>query len=127
MRFLYYLFIARRRLTFLVIALIAAATAWGMKASVERTIVRNDPAPADRIISVSHRSALTDWEMCAQFHADIAEQADPLNTTLAARRKITNGELDTLDELIARCARVTVPLTGERAESARRKMSLQEL
>jgi hypothetical protein len=63
--------------------------------------------------------------MCAQFHPEIAKEAGLLNTTLAVRQSFTNGELDKLYELIAQCARVTVPLTGARAEYARKKMSLQ--
>jgi hypothetical protein len=127
MRFLYYLLIVKRRLTFLAIALITAATAWGMKTSVERAVVRNNPAPADQIVSVLERSAITDWDMCIQFHPEIVEGTGLLNATLAARQSITNGELDKLNDLIAQCARVTVPLTGERADYARRKMSLPRM
>lgn len=127
MRFLYYLFIVKRRLAFLVITLIAAATAWGTKTSVERAVVRNYTAPADQMISVSHQSAITDWDMCNQFHPNIAGEAGLLNAKLAARKPVTNGELDKLDQLIAQCARVTVPLTGIRAERARTMMSLQPM
>jgi hypothetical protein len=65
--------------------------------------------------------------MCAQFYPKIAEEAGLLNAALAVRRPVTNGELDKLDDLIAQCARVTMPLSGERAEYARKKLSLQPM
>lgn len=127
MRFLYYLFIVKRRLILLMIALVTAAAAWGMKTSVEHAVVRNNEAPEDQVVSLLERSALTDWDMCAQFHPKTAEEAGALNAALAARKTATHGELDRLGELIAHCARVTVPLTGLRAEYARKKMALHSM
>jgi dihydroxyacetone kinase len=123
-RFLYYLFIVKRRITVMVIVLAAAMAAWAMKASVERAVVRNDTAPADQVASVLQRGVLTDWDMCTQFHPEAAGAEALLTAALAARPAVTNGQLDSLGELSDQCARVTVPLTGDRAARARRKAGL---
>jgi hypothetical protein len=127
MRFLYYLFIVRRRLTFLTLALAFAAGAWSVREVAARAMVRNDAAAADRIQTAFQHALVTDWDMCAQFYPDMANQENPFNATPGAGRTITNGDLERINDLIAQCARVTVPLTGERAALARRKAGLPPL
>jgi hypothetical protein len=124
MRFLYYLFIVKRRLTFLVLALAATAGAWAVQESVERAMVRQYAAPADEVQAAFQRGVETDWDMCVQFHPDMAGQGDLFHSMVVARQSITNGELDKLSELIEKCARITVPLTGERAAFARKRAGL---
>jgi hypothetical protein len=127
MRFLYYLFIVKRRLTFMLITLAAAMTVWGMKASVERAVVRNDAAPTDQVASVLQRGVMTDWDMCEQFHPDVAAAQPLMTAALSAQPAFTNGQLDRLNHMIEQCASVTVPLTGERAALARKQAGVPEL
>ncbi|MFC7515975.1 hypothetical protein ACFQUU_13250 [Herbaspirillum sp. GCM10030257] len=127
MRFLYYLFIVKRRLTFLILALAATAGAWAIQENVKRALVQQDAAPVDEVRAAFRRGVETDWDMCAQFHPDMAGQEDLFHSMVAARESVTNGELDKLSDLIEKCARVTVPLTGDRAAVARRKAGLSHI
>lgn len=127
MRFLYYLFIVKRRLTFLVLALAATAGAWVVQESVERALVRQDAAPVNEVQAAFQRGVETDWDMCAQFHPDMTGQDDVFRSMVAARQSVTNGELDKLSERIEKCARITVPLTGERAAFARKRAGLPQI
>ena len=124
MRFLYYLFIARRRLMFLTLALAFATGAWSVREVAARAMVRDEAAPVHKIELAFQHGIVTDWDMCAQFYPEMAGQEHPFNSMLTVGRPITNGDLDKLNERIEQCARVTVPLTGDRAAWARKKANL---
>jgi hypothetical protein len=122
MRFFYYLFMVKRRIITTVITLAAIITAWGIKTSVVRNEVA---APAD-VRSALLRSVVTDWDMCANFHPNVAASGVSLNAVLTGPQAVTRGQLDTLQDAIDRCAAVTVPLTGVRAATARKKAGRQD-